>query len=95
MLAEMVEYGFKIEEQMKTMKSEIKGFAQGINSEGRETGTQISGLEQKEEIKIQLEQIEETIIQKNEERLKNLWDNFNIPTSESQGCQRRRRGARN
>ena len=40
MLAEMVEYGFKIEEQMKTMKSEIKGFAQGINSEGRETGTQ-------------------------------------------------------
>ena len=33
-------------------------------------------MEQKEEINIQLEQNEETRIQKNEERLRNLWDNF-------------------
>ena len=33
-------------------------------------------LEQKEEINIQLEQNEETRIQKNEERLLNLWDNL-------------------
>ena len=38
--------------------------------------TQINDLEQKEEINIQLEQNEETIIQKNEKRLRNLWDNF-------------------
>ena len=33
-------------------------------------------LEQKEEINIQLEQNEETRIQKNEERLRNLWDSL-------------------
>ena len=33
-------------------------------------------MEQKEEINIQPEQNEETGIQKNEERLRNLWDNF-------------------
>ena len=33
-------------------------------------------MEQKEEINIQLEQNEETGIQKNEERLRNFWDNF-------------------
>ena len=39
-------------------------------------GTQINNLEQKEEINIQSEQKKETRIQKNEERLRNLWDNF-------------------
>ena len=46
---EMVEYGRKIEEKVKAMKSEIKG----INSDGKETGNQINGLEQKEEINTQ------------------------------------------
>ena len=41
-----------------------------------ETGTQINDLEQKEEINIQPEQNEETRIQKNEERLRNLQDIF-------------------
>ena len=50
--------------------------AKGTNSEGKETGTQINGLEQKEEINIQPEQNEETRTQKNEERLGNLQDNF-------------------
>ena len=72
----MVEYGQKIEEKVKAMKSDIKESVQGINSEGKETGTQINDLEQKEEINIQLEQNEETGIQKNEERLRNLQDNF-------------------
>ena len=45
------------------MKSEIKENVQGTNSEGKETGTQINDLEQKEEINIQPEQNEETIIQ--------------------------------
>ena len=40
MLTEMVEYGGKIEEKVKAMKSEIKENVQGINSEGKETGTQ-------------------------------------------------------
>ena len=41
-------------------------------------GTQINDLE-KEEINIEPEQNEETIIEKNEERLRNLWDNFKCP----------------
>ena len=40
------------------MKSEIKESAQGTNSDGKETGTQVNNLEQKEEINIQPEQNE-------------------------------------
>ena len=76
MFTETIEYSHKIEEEVKAMKSEIKENIQGTNSEGKETGTQINDLEQKEEINNQLEQNEGTRIQKNEERLRNLWDNF-------------------
>ena len=61
---------------MKTMQSEIRENVQGTNSDRKETGTQINSVDQKEEINIQTEQNEETRIQKNEERLRNLWDNF-------------------
>ena len=76
MLTEMVGYGCKIEEKVKAMKSEIKENVQGTNSDKKETGTQINSLEQKEEINIQPEQNEERRIPKNEERLRNLQDNF-------------------
>ena len=54
----MIEYGCKIEEKVKAMKSEIKENVQGTNSDRKETRTQINSLEQKEEINIQLEQNE-------------------------------------
>ena len=54
----MIEYGRKIEEEVKAMQSEIKESVQGTNTDGKETGTQINGLEQKEEINIQPEQNE-------------------------------------
>ena len=76
MLTEMVEYVCKIEGKLKAMKSEIKENAQGTNSDEKEIGTQINGLNQKKEISIQPEQNEETRIQKYEESLRNLWDNF-------------------
>ena len=76
MLTEMVEYGNKIEEKVKTMKSEIKENVQGTNSDGKETRTQVNILDQKEEINIQPEQNEEMRIQKNEERLRNIRDNL-------------------
>ena len=63
-LTEMVEYGQKIEEKVKAMKSEIKENIQGNNNDGKETTTQINSLEQKEERNIQPEQNEETRIQK-------------------------------
>ena len=55
MFTEMIECGCIIEEKVKAMKSEIKENAQGTNSEGKETRTQINGLDQKEEINIQPE----------------------------------------
>ena len=76
MLIELVEFGHKLDEKMKAMLSEIKENVQGTNSEGKETRTLIDGVEQKEEINIQPEQNEETRLQKNEERLSNLQDNF-------------------
>ena len=54
----------------------MKENVQGTNSDRKETRTQINDLEHKEEINIQPEHNEETRIQKNEKRLRNLWDNF-------------------
>ena len=76
MNTELVKYGHEIGEKVKASPSEIKENVQGTNSNAKETGTQIYGLEQKEEINIQLQQNEETRIQKNEERLRNLWDHL-------------------
>ena len=53
------------------MQGEIKQNIQGTNSEGKDTRTQINGVDPKEEINIQSEQNEETRVQKNEERLRN------------------------
>ena len=66
----------KTQAARKAVLCEIKKNLQGTNSDGKETRTQINGLEQKEERNIQLEQNEETRIQKNEERLRNLRNNF-------------------
>ena len=40
----MVEYGHKIEEKVKAMKSEIKENVQGTNSDRKGTGIQINSL---------------------------------------------------
>ena len=74
MLTELVEFGRKLDVKMKGVISEIKENVQGTNSDGKETGTQIHGVDQKEERNIQPEKNEETRIRKNEERLRNLQD---------------------
>ena len=56
------------------MLRETKENVQGTNSDEKETGTQISGMDQKEETNIQPENNEETRTWKNEERLRNLQD---------------------
>ena len=70
MLTEMTEYGQKMKNEGYTKWN--KGKCTGNQSEGKETGTQIDDLEQEEETNIQPEQNEETKIQNNEERLRNL-----------------------
>ena len=76
MLTERIEHGHAIEEEVKSIQNEVKKNTHRTNSEGKETGTQINNLEQKEEINIQPGQNEETRIQKNKERLRSLQDNF-------------------
>ena len=76
MFTELIELGWKIKEQMKDTQNEIKQNIQGTNSDRKETRIQSNDLEQKEEINIQLDQNEETRIQKAVERLRILWDNL-------------------
>ena len=64
MLTELLEFGHKLDEKMKAMLSEIKENVPGTNSDAKETGTQIHGVDQKEETNIQPEKNEETITQK-------------------------------
>ena len=69
---------------MKVALCEIKKNLQGTNSDGKETRTQINGLEQKEERNIQPQQNEETRIQKKMSRgLGTSRTPLNLPTSES------------
>ena len=56
------------------MLRETKENVQGTNSDAKETGTQINGVDQKEETNIHPEKNEETRTWKNEERLRNLQD---------------------
>ena len=64
---------------MKDTQNEIKQNIQGTNSDRKETRTQSNDLEQKGKISIQPEQNEETRIQKNGQRLRNLQDIFKCP----------------
>ena len=73
-LTELVEFGRKLDEKLKPMPRETKENVQGTNSDAKETGTQINGVDQKEERNIQPEKSEETRIRKNKEGLGNLQD---------------------
>ena len=53
-LIQLVEFGHKLDEKMKAMLSEIKEI-QGTNSDRKETGTQVNGVDQREERNIQPE----------------------------------------
>ena len=48
-LTELFEFGHKLDEKMKVMLRETKENVQGSNSDAKETGTQINGVDQKEE----------------------------------------------
>ena len=46
-LTKLVEFGQKLDEKMKAMPKETKENVQGTNSDEKETGTQINGVDQK------------------------------------------------
>ena len=49
MLTELVEFDHKLDEKMKAMLWETNENVQGTNRDGKETGTQINGVDQREE----------------------------------------------
>ena len=63
-LTELVEFVQKLDKKTKAMPRETKENVQGTNSDAKETGTQINGVDQKEGRNIQPEKNEETRIQK-------------------------------
>ena len=66
------------------MQSEIKENVQGANSAGKETGTQINSVDQKEERNIQPEQMKIPEFKKKKKRgLGTSGTTLNVPTSES------------
>ena len=82
MLTEMIELGCKMKEEMKAIQGEIKENIQGTNSDGKETGTQINGVDQKEERNIQPEKKKQEF-KKMRRGLGTSGTTLNVPTSES------------
>ena len=69
---------------MKAMLRETKENVQGINSDGKETGTEINSVDQKEERNIQPEKNEERRIQKKmRSGLGTYRTTLKVPTSKS------------
>ena len=79
----MVEFGHKLDEKMKAILRETKENVQGTNSDGKETGAQITGLDQKEETNIQPEQNNKQEFKKVRRGLETSMTSLNVPTSES------------
>ena len=89
MLTELAEYRCKVEEEVKAMQSEKSKYTGNQQwREGNQDSNQQFGAE---EINIQPEQNEETRIQKIEERLKNLQDNFKHSNIWIKGCPKEKR----
>ena len=82
MVTELVEFGRKLDEKMKAVLRETKENVQGSNSDAKETGTQINGLDQKKETFNQNRMKKQKF--KNMRRgLGTSGTTLNIPTSES------------
>ena len=81
MLTELVEFGHKLDEKMKTTLSETKENVQGTNSDGKETGTQINALDQKEETSNQ-KRMKKQEFKKMRRGLGTSRTSLNVPTSE-------------
>ena len=63
-LTELVKFAHKLDEKMKAMLRETKENVQATKRDGKDTGTQINGVDHKEERNIQSEKKEETEFKK-------------------------------
>ena len=81
-LTELVEFGRKLDEKMKAMLRETKEKVQGTNSDAKETGTQINGVDQKEERNINQQRMKKQEFGKMRRGLGTSRTSLNAPTSE-------------
>ena len=81
-LTELVEFVWKVDEKMKPMLRETKENVQGTNRDAKETGTQINGVDQKEETNIQPKRIKKQEFGKMRRGLGTSRTSWNVPTSE-------------
>ena len=75
--------------EIKHTLTEIKNNIQRPNSRLEECKNQVKDLEYKEAKNTQLEKQKEKRIQKYEDSVRSLWDNFKLPTSKLWGCRRK------
>ena len=94
MLTELVEFSCKLDEKMKAILKETKENVQGTNSDGKESGTQISGVGQKEETSNQ-NRMKKQEFRKMRRGLGTSRTSLNIPISDSWGCQKEKRKTKN
>ena len=73
------------------MPRETKENVQGTNSDGKETGTQINTVDQKEERNIQPKRMNKQEFKKMRRGLGTSRTSFNIPTSKSWGYQKEKK----
>ena len=81
-LTELVEFGRKLDGKVKAMLRETKENAQGTNSDAKETGTQINGVDQKKETSNR-KRMKKQEFKKMRRGLGTSRTSLNIPTSES------------
>ena len=92
MLTEMVEYGHKIEEKVKTMKSEIQKTYREPIVKGKKPGFKSTIWYRRKKQTFNLNRIKKQVFKKKMRRgLRTAETTLNVPTSESQGCPKEKR----
>ena len=81
MLTELGEFGHILDEKMKAMLSEMKENVQGTNSDGKETGTHINGVDQKKERNIHQKRMKQQEFRKMRRGVGTFRTSLNVPTS--------------
>ena len=82
-LTELVESVWKLDEKMKTMLRETKENVEGTNSDGKETGTQINGVDHKKKGTFNQKRMKKQEFKKRRRGLGISRTTLNVPTSES------------
>ena len=77
----MVEFGHKLDEKMKAMLRETNENVQGTNSDGKETGTQINGVDQRKKETSNQKRMKKQEFRKMRRGLGTSRTSLNVPTS--------------